>query len=106
MLNEQVYLTEAQVNKIGVMEPRQFEDDEVKKIADDISDKPEFQIFEKIDRSGKYVVCRVKVNDDLVTHRDTNFPKIVQDRNCYESGDMRISFYYATCPNPVQFLAQ
>ncbi len=68
--------------------------------------KREFHVFERIDRSDKFIVCRTAVNYDCFSDRDTLFYKFATDRNVYSTGDIRVSFYQATCPEPVQFLAQ
>ena len=45
-------------------------------------------------------------NYDCLQDSETLFYKFATDRNVYLTGDIRVSFYQATCPDPVHFLAQ
>ena len=76
-----------------MLEAYEFDDESVKELAIAIISKPQFKMYERIDRSDKYIVCRVNVNNDFQTDQSTNFYKFVADRNTYYSGDIRVSFF-------------
>lgn len=88
------------------MEPIEFDDEEVAAIADKIRSKPEFSMFERIDRSGKHIVCRISENPEAKKKRGTDFYYLACDRTNYNAGDLRVSYYVARVPDPVHFLAQ
>lgn len=78
----------------------------MKELADKIRSKPEFEMYTRLDRAGKYIICRLHVRDHGISDPVTGFFRDVNHRNRYSPGDLRVSFYYAACPEPVYFLAQ
>lgn len=65
----------------------------MRQVAESINFKRPFQNYEHIDRSDKYIVCRVNFNYDLPLDENTYFYKLAKHRNEYSAGDFRISFY-------------
>ena len=106
LLADQVNLSEAQLNQLGSLEIVEFEDRMVERMADKIIEKTPFYHFERLDRCDKYIICRRNNNQDAHRMEHADYYKYVKDRMTFQAGDLRISFYQATCPAPVFFLAK
>ena len=87
------------------MEPVEFEDEDIETIAAKIRLKPEFSMYSRIDRSGKFIVCRINENCHILRKHGTDFYYHAKDRADCNSGDLRISYYVTKSRNPVHFLA-
>ena len=92
-LNDDLHLNLEQLGRLGSFELIEFTDSSAKQLAYAIDFKPPFRYFERLDRSDKYIVCRVSVNDECFTDETTGFYKFAKDRNAYNAGDLRISFH-------------
>lgn len=92
--------------RLGRMEAKEFDDEEIEAISNKIKTKPEFSMFDRIDRSGKHLICRINDNPEAVKRQGTNFYYYAQDRTNYKAGDLRVSYYVARVPDAVHFLAQ
>jgi len=81
------------LNRVGQLDLQEFTDIQVKQLANYLEMKLEFEKFERIDRSDKYIVCRISANYDCALDSETLFYKFATDRNHYSIGDIRVSFY-------------
>ena len=88
-----------------------FIDKRVKKIKEQCMTRPEFSGFESIHKSDKFIICRSSnVPPSTISQEERDkwldYEKDFFDRRRYGAGDIRVSFYKVTCPNPVKFLAK
>ena len=71
-LNDNLQLNEDQMNRLGSLELIEFNDDSVSQLAHAIDEKPAFRrYYERLDRSDKFIVCRISVNHDCAMNEMT-----------------------------------
>ena len=82
------------MNRLGSLELIEFHDESVAQLANAIDEKPAFRrYYERLDRSDKYIVCRISVNHDCAMNDHTQFYTFAKDRNACSAGDLRVSFH-------------
>ena len=95
--------------KLGKLQIYELDDEETMEVAKRLMKKPMFkEKFIRIDRSDKYLICRVALHSDHYNEDGNNLQPYtyVKDRKTYMPGDLRVCWYEAVCPQPVFFLAQ
>ena len=96
--------------KLGRLELIELDDEWTMKIASRLMKKARYrEQFVRIDRSDKYIICRVATKNPLHLYNpNTKFEPYLKtaDRKTFVPGDLRICWYQAVCTVPVAFLAQ
>ena len=68
------------MDRLGTLEVVQFEDWMVERLANKIIEKDPFYYFERLDRSDKYIICRISNDQDAHRMQDTDYYMYVKDR--------------------------